>query len=127
MECNLISHESVSSTIGRVVEQGLDFEILVNCGGITHRDAPEEFPDDRWSDVTYSSSLILITDTTGQSDGTISAFKRFCKTSFISEKTWQNHQYRLVDVLSRFRLPSKKLSQLQEERIHLHMQRPKER
>jgi NAD(P)-dependent dehydrogenase (short-subunit alcohol dehydrogenase family) len=53
VECNLISHESVSSTIRRVVEQGLDFDILVNCGGITYRAAPEEFPDDRWNDVSY--------------------------------------------------------------------------
>ena len=63
MECNLISHESVSSTIGGVVEQGLDFDILVNCGGITHRATPEEFPDDQWNDVSYLSSLILMTDT----------------------------------------------------------------
>jgi NAD(P)-dependent dehydrogenase (short-subunit alcohol dehydrogenase family) len=104
VECNLISHESVSSTIGRVVEQGLSFDILVNCGGITHRGAPEEFPDDQWNDVSYLSSLILMTDTTSQSHGTIPAFKRFRKASFVSENAGKNHQYRLVNVLSRYYL-----------------------
>lgn len=40
-------------------------------------------------------------DITSQSNGTIPTFKRLCKTPFIAEKTRQNHQYRLFNVLSR--------------------------
>jgi len=42
---------SVSSAIERIVEKGLEFDILVNCAGVTHRAAPEEFPDEFWNEV----------------------------------------------------------------------------
>ena len=51
MRCDLASVASVSSAIERIVGKGLEFDILVNCGGVTHRAPPEEFPDEFWNEV----------------------------------------------------------------------------
>jgi len=51
VECDLASVASVSSAIERIVGKGLEFDVLVNCGGITRRAAPEEFPDEFWNEV----------------------------------------------------------------------------
>jgi NAD(P)-dependent dehydrogenase (short-subunit alcohol dehydrogenase family) len=60
--CDLASAASVTSSIGRIVEQGLDFDILVNCGGITHRGAPEDFPDELWNEVSINSRNSTLTE-----------------------------------------------------------------
>jgi NAD(P)-dependent dehydrogenase (short-subunit alcohol dehydrogenase family) len=67
VECDLASTASVTSAIGRIVENGLEFDILVNCGGITHRGAPEEFPDELWNEVRINSRNFRLTkDSTSQ-------------------------------------------------------------
>jgi NAD(P)-dependent dehydrogenase (short-subunit alcohol dehydrogenase family) len=73
VECDLASAPSVSSAIGRIVEKGLEFDILVNCGGITHRGAPEVFPDELWNEVRINSLNFRVTeDSTSEPQCTVS-------------------------------------------------------
>jgi 2-dehydro-3-deoxy-D-gluconate 5-dehydrogenase len=51
VECDLLDQESVSGAIERCFDAGLEFDILVNCGGITFRVLPEDYPDEKWNEV----------------------------------------------------------------------------
>jgi 2-dehydro-3-deoxy-D-gluconate 5-dehydrogenase len=62
IECDLVSQESVAGAIERVVNAGLEFDILVNCGGITHRVSPEEHPDEKWNEVNSCFDGLRIGD-----------------------------------------------------------------
>jgi 2-deoxy-D-gluconate 3-dehydrogenase len=81
VECYLASQESVSNAIGKVVEAGLDFDILINCGGITHCVPPEEFPDEKWNQVLHDSITMLTIDNTSQFDSSIPTIQSIRKTS----------------------------------------------
>ncbi|KAI4856605.1 putative 2-deoxy-D-gluconate 3-dehydrogenase [Aureobasidium sp. EXF-8846] len=50
-EADLADHGQISGLIKRIVSDGYDLSILVNCGGIQRRHPPHEFPDGDWNEV----------------------------------------------------------------------------
>ncbi|KAI4856178.1 putative 2-deoxy-D-gluconate 3-dehydrogenase, partial [Aureobasidium sp. EXF-8846] len=50
-EADLANHGQISGLIKRIVSDGHDLSILVNCGGIQRRHPPHEFPDGDWNEV----------------------------------------------------------------------------
>ena len=48
---DLASKESMRELVPKVLADGHQIHILVNCGGIQRRHAPHEFPDDDWNEV----------------------------------------------------------------------------
>jgi 2-deoxy-D-gluconate 3-dehydrogenase len=42
--------------VKKVLEDGHDISILVNCGGIQRRHPADQFPDDDWDEVCMPSS-----------------------------------------------------------------------
>ena len=54
-EADLSAHDQISGLIKRIVSDGHDLSILVNCGGIQRRHPPQEFPDGDWNEVCTDS------------------------------------------------------------------------
>ncbi|KAI5242664.1 dihydrodipicolinate synthetase family protein [Aureobasidium subglaciale] len=50
-EADLADNAQISGLIKRIVSDGHDLSILVNCGGIQRRHPPHEFPDNDWNEV----------------------------------------------------------------------------
>jgi len=50
-EADLSDQGQVGGLIKRIVSDGHDLSILVNCGGIQRRHPPHEFPDGDWNEV----------------------------------------------------------------------------
>jgi len=48
---DLSSHESVKALVPKVLDDGHQIHILLNCGGIQRRHPPHQFPDEDWSEV----------------------------------------------------------------------------
>lgn len=48
---DLASQDSVRAIVPKVLEDGHDIHILLNCGGIQRRHPSHQFPDDDWSEV----------------------------------------------------------------------------
>lgn len=104
MECDLASVPSVSSAIERIVHKGLAFDILVNCGGITQRGAPEDFPDELWNEVrTDSNRSRLIEGSASESQCAVSAIEILCQIPPVSEETREDNQHCVFDVISRYK------------------------
>ncbi|KAI4731110.1 putative 2-deoxy-D-gluconate 3-dehydrogenase [Aureobasidium sp. EXF-10728] len=60
-EADLADQGQISGLIKRIVSDGHDLSILVNCGGIQRRHPPHEFPDGDWNeDPIVGLSLILV-------------------------------------------------------------------
>lgn len=51
-EADLSDQAQISGLIKRIVADGHDLSILVNCGGIQRRHLPHEFPDGDWNEVS---------------------------------------------------------------------------
>ena len=56
-EADLSDHGQISGLIKRIVSDGHDLSILVNCGGIQRRHPPHEFPDGDWNEVCTGSRV----------------------------------------------------------------------
>jgi 2-deoxy-D-gluconate 3-dehydrogenase len=56
-EADLADHGQISGLIKRIVSDGHDLSILVNCGGIQRRHPPHEFPDGDWNEVCTGSPI----------------------------------------------------------------------
>lgn len=54
-EADLSDHDQINGLIKRIVSDGHDLSILVNCGGIQRRHPPQEFPDGDWNEVCTDS------------------------------------------------------------------------
>lgn len=54
-EADLADHGQIRGLIKRIVSDGHDLSILVNCGGIQRRHPPHQFPDDDWNEVCTDS------------------------------------------------------------------------
>ncbi|THW01939.1 putative 2-deoxy-D-gluconate 3-dehydrogenase [Aureobasidium pullulans] len=50
-EADLANHDQIKDLIKRIVSDGHDVSILVNCGGIQRRHPPHTFPDEDWNEV----------------------------------------------------------------------------
>ncbi|THW30157.1 putative 2-deoxy-D-gluconate 3-dehydrogenase [Aureobasidium pullulans] len=50
-EADLANHDQIKGLIKRIVSDGHDVSILVNCGGIQRRHPPHTFPDEDWNEV----------------------------------------------------------------------------
>lgn len=50
-EADLGDRTQMKGIVKRVLDDGHDIDILVNCGGIQRRHAAEVFPDDDWDEV----------------------------------------------------------------------------
>ena len=48
---DLARGEDLSGLVKRIIDDGYDIDILVNCGGIQRRHAAHQFPDDDWNEV----------------------------------------------------------------------------
>lgn len=48
---DLSSHSDISTLTKRILEDGHDISILVNCAGIQRRHPAENFPDEDWNEV----------------------------------------------------------------------------
>jgi 2-deoxy-D-gluconate 3-dehydrogenase len=57
-EADLADHGQISGLIKRIVSDGHDLSILVNCGGIQRRHPPHEFPDGDWNEVCTGSPIM---------------------------------------------------------------------
>lgn len=58
-KADLSSPESVASLVPRILADGHQIRILVNCAGIQKRHPCEEFPDSDFNQVRLSSALKL--------------------------------------------------------------------
>lgn len=55
---DLASQESVSALVGKVIQDGHDIDILLNCAGIQRRHPSHLFPLQDWDEVRHASQSI---------------------------------------------------------------------
>ena len=53
VQANLSSKEDVKGLVKRVLADGHDINILINCAGIQRRHPAEKFPDSDWDEVGF--------------------------------------------------------------------------
>lgn len=58
---DLSSQESIKELIPKVLADGHEIHILLNCGGIQRRHAPHVFPDSDWSEVLQTNLTTVFT------------------------------------------------------------------
>lgn len=52
-EADLASAKDMKGLVKRIIDDGHDLSILVNCGGIQKRHPAHQFPDDDWNEVIF--------------------------------------------------------------------------
>ncbi|KAI9834362.1 MAG: hypothetical protein M1819_002973 [Sarea resinae] len=61
--CDLVDRKQVTEIVGQICgKDGREVDILVNCGGMTHRSPAEDFPEEKWDEiiqVNLTSSFLL--------------------------------------------------------------------
>lgn len=66
--CDLASASDVGGLTKRILDDGHDVDILVNCGGIQRRHPAHQFPDSDWNEVPpVRSKLESSADVDGRS------------------------------------------------------------
>lgn len=50
---DLASRQDVSSLVAKVINDGHDIDILLNCAGIQRRHPSHVFPDEDWDEVFF--------------------------------------------------------------------------
>ena len=54
-QADLANRDELRGLVKKVLDDGHDISILVNCGGIQRRHPAHEFPDSDWDDVSHAT------------------------------------------------------------------------
>lgn len=53
---DLVNRDQIKGLVKKVLEDGHDISILINCGGIQRRHPADQFPDEDWDEVYIPNS-----------------------------------------------------------------------